>query len=146
MLQRHRQVLILLIGLLYVYSVCPLLCSAFEQKFCYSGPQEVLNGDPKVQSSCCRSSKAGRAGETETPLESGKLCCSTDLELVFPENRQNTSEFRELIGQSLVSILPISATLPITPPESFQTFRVPLTSTFFPDHSLSRRGPPSILS
>ena len=146
MLQKHRQVLILLVGLLYVYSVCPLLCSAFEQKFCYSGPQEVLNGDTKVQSSCCRSSKADGAGETETPLESGKLCCSTNLELVIPEDRHNTSEFRELMGQSLVSILPISATLPITPLESFQTLHGPLISTFFPDHSLSRRGPPSILS
>ena len=146
MLQRQRQVLILLVGLLYVYSVCPLLCSAFEQKFCYSGHQEVLNGDTKVQSSCCQSSKAGASGETETPLESGKLCCSTNLELVIPDDRHNTSEFRELIGQSLVSILPISATLPITPLESFQIPRVPIISTFFPDHSLSRRGPPPILS
>ena len=146
MLQRHRQVLILLIGLLYVYSVCPLLCSAFDQKFCYSGPQEVLNGNTEVRSSCCRSSKAGASGETETPLESGKLCCSTNLELVLPDDRHNTSEFRELVGQSLVSILPISATSPVAPRESFQTLQVPLTSTFFPDHSLSRRGPPPILS
>lgn len=145
MLQRHRQVLILLVGLLYVYSVCPLLCSAFEQKFCYSGPQKVLHGTAEVQSSCCQSSKAGASGETETPLESGKLCCSTNLELVIPDDRHNTSEFRELIGQSLVSILPISATLPVTPLASFQTLGVPLISTFFPDHSLSRRGPPSIL-
>ncbi len=142
MLQRHRQVLILLVGLLYVYSVCPLLCSAFEQKFCYSEPQEVLNGDTKVQSSCCQSTKTGTADETETPSESGKLCCSTNLELVIPDDRHKTSEFRELIEQSLVSILPVSATLPITPRESFQTLRVPLISTLFPDHSLSHRGPP----
>ncbi len=146
MLQRHRQVLILLVGLLYVYSVCPLLCSAFEQKFCYSGSQEVLNGATKVQSSCCQSPKTGTGDRAETPSESGKLCCSIDLELVIPDDRHNTSEFRELIGQSLVSTLPISATLPITPSESLQTLRVPLISTFFPDHSLSRRGPPSILS
>ena len=146
MLQKHRQVLILLVGLLYVYSVCPLLCSAFDQKFCYSGPQEVLNGNTEVRSSCCQSSKAGASGETETPPESGKLCCSTNLELVIPEDRHNMSEFRELVGQSLVSTLPISATLPITPLESFQALHVPLISTFFPDHSLSRRGPPSILS
>ncbi len=146
MLQRHRQVLILLIGLLYVYSVCPLLCSAFEQKFCYSGPQEVLSGDIKVQSNCCQSTKTGAASEAEMPSESGKLCCSTDLELVIPDDRHNTSEFRELIGQSLVSILPISTTSPITPSESFQMLRAPLISTFFPDYSLSRRGPPPILS
>ncbi len=146
MLQRHRQVLILLVGLLYVYSVCPLLCSAFEQKFCYSGPQEVLNGNTKVQSSCCQSTKTGAASEAEMPSESGKLCCSTDLELVIPDDRHNTSEFRELIGQSLVSILPISTTSPIPSSESFQILRVPLISTFFPDYSLSRRGPPSILS
>ena len=146
MLQRHRQVLILIVGLLYVYSVCPLLCSAFEQKFCYSGPQEVLSGDIKVQSSCCQSTKTGAASEAEMPSESGKLCCSTDLELVIPDDRHNTSEFRELIGQSLVSILPISTTSPIPSSESFQILRVPLISTFFPDYSLSRRGPPSILS
>ena len=146
MLQKHQQVLILLIGLLYVYSVCPLLCSAFEQKFCYSGPQEVLNGNTGVRSSCCQSPKTGAAGETETPPESGKLCCSINLELVIPEDRHNTQESRDLIEQSLVSVLPISATTLVAPRESFQTFRVPLISTFFPDHSLSRRGPPSILS
>ena len=146
MLRRHQQVLILLIGLLYVYSVCPLLCSAFDQKFCYSEPQDVLNGATKVQSSCCQSPKTGAASEAEIPSESGKLCCSTDLELVIPDDRHNTSEFRELIGQPLVSILPISATSPFTPRESFQTLRVPLISTLFPDHSLSRRGPPPILS
>ncbi len=146
MLQRHRQVLILLIGLLYVYSVCPLLCSAFEQKFCYSGSQEVLSGDIKVQSNCCQSTKTGAASEAEMPSESGKLCCSTDLELVIPDDRHNTSECRELIGQSLVSILPISTTSPVTPAESRQTLRVPLISTLFPDHSLSRRGPPPIFS
>ena len=146
MLQKHRQVLILLVGLLYVYSICPLLCSAFEQKFCYSGPQEVLNGNTKVQSSCCQSTKTGAASEAEMPSESGKLCCSTDLELVIPDDRHNISEFRELIGQSLVSILPISTTSPVPSSESFQILRVPLISTFFPDHSLSRRGPPPILS
>ena len=146
MLQRHRQVLILLVGLLYVYSVCPLLCSAFEQKFCYSEPQEILDGDTKVRSSCCQSPKTDTADRAETPSESGPLCCSTNLELVLPEDRHNTSEFRELIGQLLVSILPISATLPITPSESFQMLRAPLISTFFPDYSLSYRGPPSILS
>jgi len=146
MLQRHRQVLILLVGLLYVYSVCPLLCSAFGQKFCHDGSQKVLHGTVEVQSSCCQSPKAGAAGEAEPSSESGQLCCSTNLELVIPDDRHNTSELRELIGQSLVSILPISATSPVTPSESFQTLGVPLTSAFFPDHSLSHRGPPSILS
>ena len=146
MLQRHRQVLILLVGLLYVYSVCPFLCSAFDQKFCHGGPQQVLSGNTEVRLNCCQSTKSGAADATEMPAESGKSCCSTDLALVIPDDRHNTSEFRELIGQSLVSILPISASSLITPRESLQTLRVPLISTFFPDHSLSRRGPPSILS
>ena len=146
MLQRHRQVLILLVGLLYVYSICPLLCSAFDQKFCHGEPQQVLIGNTEVRLSCCQSPKASTADETKTPSESGKSCCSTDLALVIPDDRHNTSEFRELIGQSLVSILPISATSSVTPSESLQTLRVPLISTFFLDHSLSRRGPPPILS
>lgn len=144
MLQRHRQVLILLVGLLYVYSVCPLLCSAFEQKFCHDVSQEVLSKHSGIHSTCCQRTKTGAAGEAETPSESGELCCSTNLELVLPDDRHNTSEFRELIGQSLVSILPVSATSPITPRKSLQILRVPLISTFFPDHSLSRRGPPFI--
>lgn len=145
MLQKHRQVLILLVGLLYVYSVCPLLCSAFEQKFCHGGPQQVLGGNIEARLSCCQNIETGAANAAETPSESSKSCCSTNLELVIPDDRHNTSEFRELIGQSLVSILPISATLPIISWESFQTLRVPLISTFFPDYSLSRRGPPSLL-
>ena len=146
MLQRHQQVLILLVGLLYVYSVCPLLCSAFDQNFCPGGPQQAPDGNTEVQLSCCQSTKTGTADATEMPSESGTSCCSTHLALVIPDDRHNTSEFRELIGQSLVSSLPISATSPITPQESCQTLRVPLISTFFLDHSLSRRGPPPILS
>lgn len=143
MLQKHRQVLILLVGLLYVYSVCPLLCAAFEQKFCHNGSQEVLSGVTEIHATCCQSAKTAAAGTAETPSESGKPCCSTDLELVLPDDRHNTQESRELIEQSLVSILPISATLSVVSRESLQILRLPLTATFFPDHSLTRRGPPS---
>lgn len=145
MLQKHRQVFILLIGLLYVYSVCPLLCATFEQKFCYDSSQKVLSGVTEVHSTCCQSTKSGAAGETETPSDSGKLCCSKDLELVFPEDRHNTHEFRESIEQSIISILPISVTLPVVSPESLQIPPLPLTSAFFLNHSLVRRGPPSAL-
>lgn len=142
MLQKHRQVLILLVGLLYVYSVCPFICAAFEQKFCHDAPQEGLSEATETRATCCQITKTGTAGETETPSESGKPCCATDLELVLPDSRDNIPEFRELIGQSLVSILPISATLPVAPQESFKTSSIPLVSTLFPDHPLTRRGPP----
>ena len=141
MLQKHRQVLILLVGLLYVYSVCPLLCATVEQKFCQDVPQKALNGVPKTHV-CCQGTKTATAGEAETPSESGKPCCSADLELVLPDDRHNTHEFRESIDQSLVSILPISTTFPVPSWESSQLLPVPLTATFFPDDSLSRRGPP----
>ena len=144
MLQKHRQVLILLVGLLYVYSVCPFLCATLEQKFCHDVSQETLSGNIEMPSTCCQSAKTGTAGEAETPLESSKPCCSTSLELVLPDDRHNTHESRELIEQPFVSILPISATSPVAPRESFQILRVPLTATFFPEHSLSRRGPPFI--
>ena len=134
MLQKHRQVLILLVGLLYIYSVCPLLCATFEQKFCHDSSQETR--------SCCQGAKTATAGETEAPSESGEPCCSADLELVFPDDRHNVHESRELINQCLVSILPISATLPVAPRESSQVLSEPLISAFFPDNSLSRRGPP----
>ena len=144
MLRKHRQVLILLVGLLYVYSVCPFLCAAFEQKFCHEGPQRVLSEDTEARAICCQNTKTSTAGETETPSESSKSCCATDLELVLPDIRDNIPESRELIGQSLVSILPISATLPVAPEESLKTSSVPLVSTLFPDHPLTRRGPPFI--
>ena len=142
MFQKHQQVLILLVGLLYVYSVCPFLCATFEQKFCHDVPQEVLSEDAEARAICCRSTQTGTAGETETPSESGKPCCATNLELVLPDIRDNIPEFRELIGQSLVLILPTSATLPVAPEESFKTSSSPLVSTLFPDHPLTRRGPP----
>ena len=142
MLQKHRQILILLVGLLYVYSVCPFLCATLEQKFCHDIPQTVLSRDTETRSPCCQIAETGAAGDAEAPSESGNPCCSKDLELVLPDDRYNTHELRDLIDQSLVSILPISATLPVAPRESFQSLPVPLTSTFFPDHSLSHRGPP----
>ena len=142
MLQKHQQVLIVLLGLLYVYSICPFLCATLEQKFCHDVSQEVLSENTETHSICCQSPKTGAAGDPKIPSEDSKLCCSTDLELVIPDDRHNSSAFHELIGQSLVSILPVSATSPAAPRESFQTLPVPLTSPFFPDHALSRRGPP----
>ena len=142
MLRKHRQILILLAGLLYVYSVCPFLCATLEQKSCHSVPQTVLGGDTETRSTCCQVTKTGTAGNADAPSESDNPCCSKDLELVLPDDRYNTHEARELIEQSLVSVLPISATLPITPWESFKNSHAPLTATFFPDHALSHRGPP----
>ena len=144
MLRKHRQVLILLVGLLYVYSVCPFLCATLEQKFCHDAHQKASSGVTETHSTCCQSTKTGTAGETETPSESGKSCCATDLELVLPDIRDNILEFRELIGQSLVLMLPTSATLPVAAEESFQTSSVPLVSILFPDHPLTRRGPPFV--
>ena len=142
MLQKHRQILILLIGLLYVYSVCPLLCATLEQESCHSVLQKVLSGDTETRSICCQSTKTGTTGEAETPSERGKSCCSEGLELVFPDDRYNVHELRQLSEPFLISILPISATLPVTPWESFKNSPAPRTSTFFPDHPLSHRGPP----
>lgn len=141
MLQKHRQVLILLVGLLYVYSVCPLLCAAFEQKFCDDMSQKVLSGESDTHSTCCQSTKTDTTGEAKTPSESG-TCCSKDLELVLPDDRYDTHESRESMDQSLVSILPVSVTLPVA---RWESFKVPPTlfSTLFPYHSLTRRGPPS---
>ena len=141
MLQKHRQVLILLVGLLYVYSVCPLLCATVEQKFCKDGPQKTLNGVTETYS-CCQGTKTAAADKADTPSESGKSCCSSNLELVLPDDRHNTPEARELIGQSLVSMLPISTTLPVAPQESFEISSIFLAATLFPDHPLTRRGPP----
>lgn len=142
MSQKHRQVLILLVGLLYIYSVCPLLCAAFEQKFCHDASQKVLSGVTETHSTCCQSTKTGTAGEAESPSESGKSCCSKDLELILPDDRSDTHESRESIGQSFISILPISATMPVA---TWESFKIPPTlfSTLFSDHSLTRRGPPS---
>ena len=142
MLQKHRQVLILIVGLLYIYSVCPFLCATFEQKFCHDTSQKVLSGDTRTRSTCCQAAKTGTANEAKSPSESRKPCCSTDLELVFPDDRHNAHESRELIEQSLVSVLPISTTLSVSAQASFQVLSVSLTSAFFPDNSLSRRGPP----
>ena len=141
MLRKHQQILILLVGLLYVYSICPLLCAAFEQKFCYDTSQKVLSGVTETHSTCCQSTKTDTAGEAGTPPESG-TCCSKDLELVLPDDRYDTHESRELIDHALVSILPISATSPVA---TWKSFKVPppLFSTLFPSHSLTRRGPPS---
>lgn len=142
MLAKHRHILILLVGLLYIYSVCPFLCATSEQKSCHTVLPEVLLGDTDTQSTCCQSPKTDAAGEAETPAEGNNSCCSKGLELVFPDDRYNTHESRESLEKSLVSILPISVTLPVTPWKSFKNSPAPLTSTFFPDHALSHRGPP----
>ena len=144
MLRKHQQVLILLVGLLYVYSVCPFLCASFEQNFCQDVSQEMLSGDIGAHRSCCQNTKTDAPGETENPAENGKSCCTSHLELILPDNRDNIPESREGIGQSLVSVLPISVTLPVVPQESFEISSILLGSTLFPDHPLTRRGPPFI--
>ena len=120
MLQKHQHILILLVGLLYIYSICPLLCATLEQKSCHSASQEVLMGDTEPRSTCCQITKTDAAGDAEIPSENGKPCCSKGLELVLPDDRYNTHEFRESIEQSLVSILPLSVTLSVAPSESFK--------------------------
>lgn len=143
MLQKHQQVLILLVGVLYVYSVCPFLCAAFEQNFCYNSPQDTLNGIPEMHGTCCQVPKAGSTGESGPPSESDKSCCSKDLELVFPEDRYNTHESREsTIDRSLVSTVSTSAVSHVDVRKALRNSPAPLTSSFFPDHSLSHRGPP----
>lgn len=144
MLKKHRQVLILIVGLLYVYSVCPLLCATVEQRFCHGAPQKALDNAAETHA-CCQIPKTAPIGEAETPSENGKPCCSTDLELVLPDDRHNTHELRESIAQSLVSILPISTSVSVTASELCRIRPVPLTAAFFPDNSLSRRGPPFTL-
>ena len=144
MLAKHRHILILLVGLLYIYSICPFLCATLEQKSCHSASQKVLIGDTETRSTCCQSTKTSGAGEVEIPSEKGKPCCSKGLEFVLPDDRYKTHESRELVDQSLVSILPISVTLPVAPWESFKNFPAPSISAFFPDPSLSYRGPPFI--
>ena len=140
MLKKHKRVLILLIGLLYVYSVCPLLCAAFEQKLCHDAPI-----DTETRVTCCQSTQTDTAADTENSSDSDKTCCATHLEFVFPDDRHNTSEFRPSVEQSIVSVLPISATLLVAPQKSFNPIpSTHLLSTLFPDHSLIRRGPPSI--
>ena len=145
MLKKHRQVLILIVGLLYIYSVCPLLCAAFEQNFCHDASQEMLSGDTGTRGTCCQNTQTNTPDKTEKPSESGKSCCSTDLELILRDDRHNTHELRESIAQSLVSILPISTSVSVTASELCRIRPVPLTAAFFPDNSLSRRGPPFTL-
>lgn len=142
MLQKQRQVLILLVGLLYVYSVCPLLCAAFEQKFCNNPLQKVLRTDIGISAICCQTTQTGTAGESKNPLDGSKTCCATHLELVLSDDRYDTHKSREWIEQFRVSILPISVTLPVAAPESFEVPPI-FFSTLFPDHRLTRRGPPS---
>lgn len=140
MLKKHKWVLILLVGLLYVYSVCPLLCATFEQKLCRDAPL-----DTETRATCCQSTQTDTAGDAENSSDSDKTCCSTHVAFVFPDDRPNISEFREVVGQSIVSVLPISTTLPVIPQESFNTVHpILLISTLFSDHSLTHRGPPSI--
>ena len=145
MFKKHKRVLILLVGLLYVYSVCPLLCAAFEQKLCHDAPQDRVHADTETRAICCQSTQTNTTGDTENSSDSGETCCSTHVAFVFPDDRPNISESREVVGQSIVSVLPISATLPVTPQESLNTVHsILLIPTLCPDHALSRRGPPSI--
>ena len=142
MLQKHRQIFILLVGLVYVYSVCPFLCAAFEQKFCHDTSQKMLSRATETGSTCCQRAEAGAAGEAETPSESRNLCCLIDLELVDPKDTHSKDNVRESVGQPLVSILPFSTTLPVAQAELFNIRQAPLITIFFANHSLSRRGPP----
>ncbi len=145
MFKKHKRVLILLVGLLYVYSVCPLLCATFEEKLCHDAPQDIVHADTETRATCCQNPQTNTTADTENSSDSGKTCCATHVAFVVPDDRPNTSESREVVGQSIVSVLPISATLPVAPQEAFNTVHsILLISTLFPDHSLTHRGPPSI--
>lgn len=133
MLRKHRQFLIVIMGIVYVYTVCPLLCATLEQKLCHSE-------QAAAQAACCQKTEA--ASETETPPENGELCCITELELVFPAddtfNRHelplNPTGVLSKHDTVIAPVVPqISRALPL-PHHSL--YPVP------PSYSLSRRGPP----
>lgn len=133
MLRKHRQFFIVIMGIVYVYTVCPLLCATLEQKLCHSEQTEA-------QAACCQKTEA--ASESETPPENGELCCIIELQLVFPAD--DTFNRHELpltpIGMLserdtvIAPVVPqISRALPLPP---HILYPAP------PSYSLSRRGPP----
>ena len=142
MLQKHKHVLILLMALVYVYSVCPFLCATFEEKVCHNTPQEMLTGDTGTESTCCQKANTDAAGESDTSSENGKLCCPPDLELIPPDDTHNRDNVRESSEQHLVSTVPSAVIPSISPAKLLKLPSLSTLCTSPPNCTISRRGPP----
>lgn len=142
MLQKHKRILILLTALVYVYSVCPILCATFEEKVCHNTPQEILTGDIGTESTCCQKADTDAARESDTSSENGKLCCTLNLELIPPDDTHNRDNVRESSGQHLVSTVPSAVIPPISPAKLPQLLSLPTLYVSPPNCTISRRGPP----
>ncbi len=137
MLRKHRQVLIVIMGIVYVYTVCPLLCATLEQKLCHSQQAEA-------QASCCQKTEA--ASETETPPENGELCCITELELILPAD--DTFNRHELPLNTIGVLSERDTVIAQVVQQTSRALSLPhhLLHPAPPNYILSRRGPPSTRS
>ena len=146
MLRKLWQFHILLMVLVCVHSVCPLLCAATGQKLCGGVSEDGQIAQIETESSCCHKPKTDASNESHTPSDEEAACCSTDLELVFPDNSINVNSDRETVGHNIVSIVPFTYFLPVAQEHLLHLPRPPKLSISSLNRIISPRGPPNTRS
>ncbi len=131
MLSKSRQFLILIVGIVYVYSICPLLCAGLEQKLCRAASSSVEHRER-----CC----GNAADASEVPAESQELCCFAKFECIYRNESTARAKFLQIAVGELceqdrfcLSAASVSSSLL---PDLPHLFAVSLRYT------IARRGPP----
>lgn len=142
MTRKYWQFQILLVAFVCVQFICPLFCTAFEQKMCNSISIAIQSEYTEFGSSCCHNAKTNTTDESEIPPVTDNSCCISDLEIVLPHDTFNADAVRESVEQHFVSNVPLSSTQPVAQ-EQLLHFSLP-PKLFFSslNRNLSRRGPP----
>ncbi len=135
MLSKYRQALFLIAGIVYVYSVCPLLCATLEQKLCYSTSQNV-----EIRGNCCGGASAVGTEGSKTPAENQELCCIAKFEFVHQDSSPVPHKCLQIaVGKvSEYDSLDLH-TMPVN------AYHLPLSPHLFPapfNHTISQRAPP----
>lgn len=143
MFKQHCRLSIFLLVLIFVYSVCPLLCAAVGEKFCSHSAEYAKNNHTDDGSHCCDIPKTD---ETEIPSDDAAGCCSNDLTFVVSNESRADDSSNRLERHHFTSFI-LSSTIVSTKQDMF----LPDTYPFKPfisslHHVISLRGPPYNLS
>lgn len=139
MSKQHWQISILLLLLVFIHSICPILCASTAESFCNLSDGFAEIGNIGYTSSCCHRTETD---ETEIPSEPGKCCGSNDMTFTIPNDSHLVKNIGKTEAQQYASVVQFAVILPIKKEIFLSHF--PFTTLTHPSfhNVISRRGPP----
>ncbi|MCG9128525.1 hypothetical protein JT359_13065 [Candidatus Poribacteria bacterium] len=146
MFKKHWLLTISLTALVCLHSICPLYCAVVEQMSCGSTLIQNELNENQSSSSCCHRNDVEASSENDNTSEDGNTCCLTSFEVVLPEFTHRLDYSPRAVEHLKIASVSIDTLLMVGQDQQFY-ISIPHKLSFLPlTYTLSRRGPPFILS